>query len=85
MGKDQHAAAIKVLELNRKQFPQSANCYDSLADAYIAAGDKQRAVATYRQLMDLISDLDSLEAPVRKYYESTAGYYIKMYGETTGF
>ena len=35
---------VDVLALNAELFPESANVYDSLSDAYIRAGDEQRAI-----------------------------------------
>jgi tetratricopeptide (TPR) repeat protein len=35
--------AIEILKLNVAQFPKSANAYDSLGDAYLAAGQKELA------------------------------------------
>jgi tetratricopeptide (TPR) repeat protein len=35
--------AIEILKLNVAQFPKSANAYDSLGDAYLAAGQKKLA------------------------------------------
>jgi len=39
--------AIALLSLNNTLFPNSANTYDSLADAYAAKGDKEKAKANY--------------------------------------
>lgn len=41
--------AIPVFALNVRLHPESANTYDSLAEAYEAAGDTARAVAGYRR------------------------------------
>jgi len=38
-----NAGAIEILKLNVAQFPKSANAYDSLGDAYLAAGQKELA------------------------------------------
>lgn len=38
-----NAGAIEIFTLNVAQYPHSANVYDSLGDAYLAAGDKERA------------------------------------------
>lgn len=38
-----NAGAIEILKLNVMQFPKSANAYDSLGDAYLAAGQKALA------------------------------------------
>lgn len=41
--------ALKIFRLIVKAFPESANAFDSLGEAYLKAGDKQRALANYRK------------------------------------
>ncbi len=38
------ADGVRLMELNAEAFPNSANVYDSLGDAYLAAGDRARAL-----------------------------------------
>jgi tetratricopeptide (TPR) repeat protein len=45
--------AIALLSLNNTMFPNSANTYDSLADAYAAKGDKEKAKANYLKAFQL--------------------------------
>lgn len=45
--------AIEVFKLNVTFFPASDNCYDSLAEAYEAAGDKDSAVTNYKRSLEL--------------------------------
>jgi CubicO group peptidase (beta-lactamase class C family) len=40
--------AVGIMQLNAQLYPRSANCYDSLADAYEAAGDFPSAIAASR-------------------------------------
>ena len=47
------AEAIAILELNAEAFPRSANVYDSLGEAYLAAGDRQQAIANFRRALEL--------------------------------
>jgi CubicO group peptidase (beta-lactamase class C family) len=49
-----HREAIAVFELNVEAYPQSANTYDSLSDAYIAAGDKQQAIVYCTKALEAI-------------------------------
>lgn len=46
-------AAIRVFELNAEHFEDSANVYDSLAEAYVAHGEKERARELYRKSLEL--------------------------------
>jgi carboxyl-terminal processing protease len=45
--------AVEVLKLNVEKFPQSANVYDSLGEAYMNAGDKERAIENYEKSLKL--------------------------------
>jgi imidazolonepropionase-like amidohydrolase len=45
--------AIEIFKLNVGTYPQSANVYDSLGEAYLADGDKERAIANYKKSVEL--------------------------------
>jgi len=45
--------AIRVLALNVEMFPSDANAYDSLAEAYMAAGKNDFAITNYRRSLEL--------------------------------
>ena len=45
--------ATEVLLVNTEVFPESANAWDSLGDAYRAAGDIEAAIASYRRALEL--------------------------------
>jgi cytochrome c-type biogenesis protein CcmH/NrfG len=45
--------AIKVLALNVVEYPQDANTYDSLGEAYMDAGQKELAIRNYEQSLKL--------------------------------
>ena len=45
------AEAIEVFKLNVRAYPQSANVYDSLAEAYLESGDTGAAAGWYRQAL----------------------------------
>src|SRR5215813_13517943 len=52
LGKKENEAAIAVLKENTVQFPKSANAWESLAEAYDAAGDKSQAASCYRRALE---------------------------------
>jgi hypothetical protein len=47
------AEAVEFLKLNVEAFPDSANAYDSLGEAYMIAGDKALAVENYQKSLEL--------------------------------
>ena len=47
------AEAIEILKLNVETFPQSANVYDSLGEAYSANNNKELSIANYKKSLEL--------------------------------
>jgi len=47
------ADARRAFRLNRDLFPESWNVYDSYADALLASGDREGAIANYRKSLEL--------------------------------
>jgi dienelactone hydrolase len=47
--------AITVFQLNVEAYPNSANTYDSLSDAYLAVGKKQEALENARKALDALA------------------------------
>jgi len=45
--------AIEVLTLNTKRFPKSANCFDSLGEAYVNKGDSKNAIANFKKSLSM--------------------------------
>jgi CubicO group peptidase (beta-lactamase class C family) len=45
--------AVKVFQLNTKLYPRSFNVWDSLADGYEKAGDKQLAIAARKKALEI--------------------------------
>ncbi|MFH1196142.1 MAG: S41 family peptidase [bacterium] len=45
--------AISLLKYNVKAFPESANVYDSLGEAYMTAGDNTNAILNYKKSLEL--------------------------------
>ena len=89
--KSRVAEAIELFRLNVEDFPGSANVYDSLAEAYAAAGRRAPAVENYRRVLTIAPGdknatamLARLEAPevavARKLLEAYAGRYTSNVG-----
>lgn len=45
--------AIRIFQLNVEAYPNSANTYDSLAEGYMDAGEKSRAITNYQKSLQL--------------------------------
>jgi len=45
--------AITVLRINANLFPQSANCWDSVGEAYAKDGQKDKAIQAYEYVLEL--------------------------------
>ena len=52
MGKGMFEEAIAVLKLNVEFYPESANTYDSLAEAFMNNGDNELAIINYKTALD---------------------------------
>ena len=53
MEQKQQAAAIQIFQLNVESYPDSANVYDSLGEAYANQGDRERAIKNYQKSVEL--------------------------------
>jgi CubicO group peptidase (beta-lactamase class C family) len=51
---EQHELAVQVFRLNTQLYPRSANCFDSLGDGQVAAGDPASALQSYRKALAVL-------------------------------
>ena len=63
------AGAIRVFTLNAETFPTSANVWDSLAEAYMTAGDKGLAETYYQKSLELDPNNENAKAMLKKLKE----------------
>ena len=54
LGEGGYDRSIAILTLNTEFYPESANCYDSLAEAYLTKGDKERAIELYHKALEVL-------------------------------
>lgn len=45
--------AVEYFELNVERNPEDANCYDSLGEAYMAVGEKKKAIKSFKKSLSL--------------------------------
>ena len=48
-------SAVEIMKLNVEAYPNSPNVYDSLADAYVAAGQKDLASQESKKALELLA------------------------------
>ncbi len=58
--------AIMVLRINANLFPESANCWDSLGEAYAKDGQKDRAIQAYEYALELDPKSENAKAQLLK-------------------
>lgn len=56
MNKKDYENAIILFEMNAESFPDSWNVYDSLGEAYLAIGNKEKAIENYKKSIELNPD-----------------------------
>ena len=62
LGAGKTGDAVSVFERAVRDYPSSPNAYDSLADAYLAAGDKAKALACSEKALALLPSASQLSA-----------------------
>jgi hypothetical protein len=53
MNAGEHDKAIEIFTLNTKRNPKSANCFDSLGEAYFTKGDKKNAIVNFKKSLSM--------------------------------
>jgi tetratricopeptide (TPR) repeat protein len=66
LGNKQYDKAIAALKSNAENHPASANCWDSLGEAYALAGDKQNAILNFKKSLSL-NPPENVKANSEKY------------------
>jgi hypothetical protein len=53
LGAGQHDKAIEMFVLNTKRYPKSANCFDSLGEAYATKKDNKNAILNFKKSLSM--------------------------------
>jgi dienelactone hydrolase len=72
LGERKAKDAIEVFKLNVASFPQSANVYDSLADAYEADGNRALAIEYSEKALEALSKDTNTPEPVKQNIRQSA-------------
>jgi tetratricopeptide (TPR) repeat protein len=73
--------AVELLKLNVIAYPNSPNVYDSLGDAYMAAGQKELARANSKKALELLSTNTSYNPATREAVKASAEQKLKALGD----
>ncbi|WP_259068977.1 serine hydrolase [Mucilaginibacter sp. X4EP1] len=66
LNKGQTADGLKVFKLIVKEFPSSANAWDSLGEAYAKNGDRGLAISSYQKCLELNPQSDNAKSWLNK-------------------
>jgi Cytochrome P460 len=72
MSAGKNAGAVAAFERVVREYPTSANAYDSLADGYMAAGNKAKALECSQKTLELLAQATGMNAGMRKAIEDSA-------------
>lgn len=53
LGQKKYEQALAIFQLNVEFYPQSANCYDSLGEAFMQTGNREKAIFNYKKSLEL--------------------------------
>ncbi len=59
VGSDELERALEIFEVNTILFPGSANTWDSLAETYLALGNRDRSIELYRKALEVDPSFDN--------------------------
>jgi glyoxylase-like metal-dependent hydrolase (beta-lactamase superfamily II)/Tol biopolymer transport system component len=83
--------AVAVFRMNVESFPQSGNVYDSLAEAYLLLGDKDKTIRYYKKSLDhdpqnenARSRLERMDELFEEYHPTTSEDVLFSAWEQTG-
>lgn len=77
------AESIEVFRLATERHPDSANAWDSLSEAYEAAGDRERALENARKALQVIEKDASLTGPARDSVRAAAAARVERMSKGT--
>jgi len=66
MGTGKMKDAIEILKLNVDLYPESANVYDSLAEAYMNSGNTKNAIKNYKKSLELNPDNNNAKEMLKR-------------------
>ena len=74
------AEAIEIFKINVAAYPASPNVYDSLGDAYVAAGNRDLAIQASRRTLELLHSTPVMNEELRKLIRDSAESKLRTLG-----
>jgi tetratricopeptide (TPR) repeat protein len=74
------AEAIEIFKINVAAYPASPNVYDSLGDAYVAAGNRDLAIQASRKALEVMEATPNLSEQFRKLLRDSAEGKLRQLG-----
>jgi tetratricopeptide (TPR) repeat protein len=81
LGTGQMSEAIEVFRMNADTYPGSANCWDSLAEAYIASGDNQLAIECVEKVLEVLPNDSNASEQLKEQLRANAERYLEQLRE----
>jgi tetratricopeptide (TPR) repeat protein len=70
--------AVTLFRMNAEAYPQSANCWDSLTEAYIAIGDTEHALECVNRVKETLPTDTNISDDLRQALEANIERYMEM-------
>ena len=64
--RNQVKEAIEVFKLNVESYPQSANVYDSLGEAYVEGDQREKAIESYKKALAIDPTMESAKLALKR-------------------
>jgi hypothetical protein len=74
--------AISILRMNADAYPRSANCWDSLTEAYIAGGDNEHALECVNMVLQTLPEDTNISEEFKQTLRANAERYQAMLEES---
>ena len=72
------AEAIAIMKMNAEAHPSSANCWDSLTEAYIAGGDNEGALECVNMVLQVLPEDTNISEEFKQTLQANAERYKAM-------
>jgi len=82
IGQNRTREAALIMRINTEAFPNSANVWDSYADACLANGDTETAVKCYEMVLQVLPTDSTAGPDIREILQNNATTYLEQYQQS---